>query len=49
MDQKKCYECGRFMLKDTWINKPNEAEGETGIIEQKLWYCNNCDTTIDRK
>ena len=28
--------------KGTWIDEPNEAEGEKGIIEQKTRYCPNC-------
>jgi|KBSMisStandDraft_5_1062788.scaffolds.fasta_scaffold194843_1 hypothetical protein len=39
----KCRKCGNGnMQKDTWIDEPNEAEGENGIIKQPIRYCPNC-------
>ena len=40
---KLCPECGQHRLqKGTFYDEPNEAEGETGIINQPILYCCGC-------
>jgi len=35
----KCEECGKTMDEKTYREEPNIDEGESGVIEGKVWEC----------